>query len=294
MSATTAPARQAIATRRWSVRLRSTPKTALAAGVVLAGYLLVGLFGPLLVPYDPVATSVADRLLPPGAVTADGTVAWLGTDGVGRDMLGLLVHGARTSIIIGTSVVATCLVVGMALGTLAGYLAGWTDVAISRLIDVLMAFPGILLAVVIAGLFDRGVLVVVLALSVAGWVAFARLVRGLTLSLRERPWIDAARLLGVPTPLLIGRHVVPFVIGPVTALATTEFAGAVLSEAGLSFLNFGLPPSAVSWGQAIASGRDYLDTAWWISALPGLALTGLVVSTGLLGDHLTQRFGARP
>ncbi|MEN3609042.1 ABC transporter permease [Plantactinospora sp. ZYX-F-223] len=272
---------------------RYPPAVPAIAAVVLAGYLVAGLIGPLLISYDPVATSVSDRLLPPGSTTADGTVAVLGTDGVGRDMLGQLVYGARTSIVIGSSVVVICVIVGMMFGTLAGYLSGWTDVGISRLIDVLMAFPGILLAVVIAGLFDRGLLVVVLALSVAGWVAFARLARGLTFSLRERPWIDAARLIGVPTPIMIVRHIIPFVIGPVTALATTEFAGAVLSEAGLSFLGLGLPPSAVSWGQVIANGRDYLDTAWWISAFPGLALTGLVVSTGLLGDHLTQRFGAR-
>ncbi|HEX6682658.1 MAG TPA: ABC transporter permease [Candidatus Limnocylindrales bacterium] len=279
--------------RVWTIRPRSTPALATIAAAALIGYLLVGLFGPLLIDYDPVATSVADRLLPPGAVTKDGAVALLGTDGAGRDMLGQLVYGARTSIIVGVSVVATCLVIGLGFGTLAGYLSGWTDVAISRLIDILMAFPGILLAVVIAGLFDRGILVVVLSLSVAGWVAFARLARGLTFSLRERPWVDAARLVGVPTPLMIVRHIIPFVIGPITALATTEFAGAVLTEAGLSFLGLGLPPSAVSWGQAIANGRDYLDTAWWISAIPGLALTGLVVSTGLLGDHLTQRLGAR-
>jgi len=283
----------AIQGRLWTIRLRSTPTVAVIAVTVLAGYLLVGLFGPLFISYDPVATSVADRLLAPGAVTRDGSVAVLGTDGVGRDMLGQLVYGARTSIIIGISVVTTCLVVGLAFGTLAGYVAGWTDIAISRLIDILMAFPGILLAVVIAGLFDRGIVVVVVSLSVAGWVAFARLTRGLTFSLRERPWVDAARLIGVSTPIMIVRHIIPFVIGPIAALATAEFAGAVLTEAGLSFLGLGLPPSSVSWGQAIANGRDYLDTAWWISATPGLALTGLVVSTGLLGDHLTQRLGAR-
>ncbi|MFB9477409.1 ABC transporter permease [Nonomuraea salmonea] len=278
--------------RLWPVRLRSTPAVATVASVVLACYVLVGLIGPLLIAYDPVATSVADRLLPIGATRADGTLALLGTDGAGRDMLGQLVHGARTSIIIGVCVVAACVAVGLAFGTLAGYLAGWTDVAISRLIDILMAFPGILLAIVIAGLFERSMLVVVLSLSVAGWVGFARLARGITLSLRERPWVDAARLIGVPTPVVIVRHVIPFVIGPVTALATTEFAGAVLSEAGLSFLGLGLPSATVSWGQVIANGKDYLDTAWWISALPGLALTGLVVSTGLLGDHLTQRLGS--
>lgn len=259
--------------------------------IVIGVFVAVAVFGPILIQYDPVFTSVGDRLLPPGSTTADGTFYPLGTDGLGRDMLAQLVYGARTSLIIGVTVVSITGFVGVALGTIAGFFSGWADLAISRLIDVLLAFPGVLLAIVIAGLFDKGLLVVILALSAAGWIGFARLSRGLAFSLRERPWVDAARLGAVPTTLLLGRHIVPFVLGPVAALATTEFASAILSEAALSFLGLGLPSTSVSWGQTISIGRSYLSTAWWISAFPGLALTVLVVSAGLLGDRLTARLG---
>jgi len=267
---------------------RRLPEGAIPA-IVIGVYVLVAVIGPLFVHYDPVITSVGDRLLPPGSLSAAGEPRPLGTDGVGRDMLGQLIYGARTSLIIGVAVVGVSALVGVVLGTTAGYFSGWTDVSISRLIDVMLAFPGILLAILIAGVFDRSMLVVILALSVANWIGFARLSRGLALSFRERPWVDAARLAGVRAPLLLARHIVPFVIGPVAALATTEFALAILSEAGLSFLGLGLPPSSVSWGQTIANGRSYLGTAWWISAFPGIALSGLVISAGLLGDRLTAR-----
>ncbi|MEV5072583.1 ABC transporter permease [Microbacterium sp. LMI12-1-1.1] len=257
---------------------------------IIGMYVLVALIGPLVISYDPVFTSVGDRLLPPGSVGADGAFYPLGTDGLGRDMVGQLVYGTRTSLIIGTCVVVISGFVGVLLGTIAGYFSGWVDVTVSRLIDVLLAFPGILLAIIITGVFERSMLVVIIALSVANWIGFARLSRGLGLSLRERPWVDAARLIGVRTPLLLGRHIAPFVLGPIVALATTEFAGAVLAEAGLSFLGLGLPPSSVSWGQTIAEGRTYLGSAWWISTFPGIALSGLVICAGLLGDRLTARF----
>lgn len=273
-------------------RRRRVP-AGLVPGIVLGVFVAVALIGPLFIAYDPVFTSVGDRLLPPGSTTADGEFRLLGTDGVGRDMLGQIVYGARTSLFIGLAVVGISATIGVALGTIAGFFTGWTDIAVSRLIDVLLAFPGVLLAIVIAGLFERSMLVVILALSAAGWIGFARLTRGLALSLRERPWVDAARLAGVPAPLLLLRHIVPFVLGPVAALATTEIAGAILAEAALSFLGIGLPPSSVSWGQTIAIGRTYLSNAWWISALPGIALTVLVVSAGLLGDRLTARVSGR-
>lgn len=266
---------------------------AAVAYVIIGVYLVAAVFGPLLLDYDPVATSVTDRLLPPGSETPSGT-AWLGTDAVGRDVLAQVVYGARTSFIIGISVVLVCGVVGVALGTIAGYAGGFADLAVSRTIDVLMAFPGILLAIVIAGLLERGMHVVIIALSVGGWVGFARLSRGITMSTRERDWVDAARIMGVSKPATLTRHVVPFLAGSVTALATIELASAVLSEAALSFLGLGLPPHVVSWGQSIANGREYLATAWWITVFPGSALTVLVICVGLVGDKLTRRFTHKP
>lgn len=286
MTSTMTPAASATARPR-----RTGSRAGIIPAIVIACYVVTALVGPWLISYDPTATAVADRMLAPGSTTSTGELALLGTDNLGRDMLAQLVYGSRTSLIIGVCVVGISAAVGIGLGTLAGFLSGWVDTTISRLIDILMAFPGILLAIVIAGLFERGLLVVVLALAVAGWVGFARLSRGLSLSLRERPWVEGARLTGLNTPALLLRHVIPFVIGPVAALATTEFALAILAEAGLSFLGLGLPSSSVSWGQTVANGKDYLSSAWWISAFPGMALSGLVISAGLLGDRLTERLG---
>ncbi|WP_116952996.1 ABC transporter permease [Jiangella endophytica] len=257
--------------------------------VVIGIYVLVAAIGPFLIDYDPVATEVTERLLAPGSQTQSGT-AWLGTDAVGRDVLAQVVYGARTSFIIGAAVVTACSLLGITLGAIAGYFGGRIDALISRAVDILMAFPGILLAIVIAGLLQRGMVVVIIALSVGGWVGFARLSRSITMSTRERDWVDAARIMGVSKPATLTRHIAPFLTGSVVALATIELASAVLSEAALSFLGLGLPPHIVSWGQAIAGGREHLATAWWISVFPGVALTILVICIGLVGDKLTRRF----
>ena len=253
--------------------------------VVLTFYAAVAVLGPLLIDYNPVRTDLGHRLLKPGAT------AWFGTDGLGRDVFAQVVYGARTSVLIGVSTVVVSAVVGTAIGTVAGYFRGWLDTVLSRGIDILLAFPAILLAIVIAGSFQRSVVVVVGALSATAWISFARVTRGTALSIRERAWVDAARVLGVRRRFILVRHVLPFTAGPVVALATLEFALVVLAEAGLSFLGIGLPNSAVSWGQTIANGKQYLATAWWISALPGIALSLLIVNIGILGDQLTARFG---
>ena len=268
---------------------RRFPAAAVASYAVIAVYVLVALIGPLVVPYDPVATEVTERLLPPGSVTSRG-VAVLGTDGVGRDVLAQIGYGARTSLTIGVVVVLSSGVVGVLLGSLAGYFRGRIDTVISRMIDVLMAFPGILLALVISGLLERGMHIVIIALSFAGWVGFARLSRSIAIGVRGREWVEAARIMGISSAATIRRHVLPFVTGSVVALATIELAGAVLAEAALSFLGLGLPAHVPSWGQAISAGKEYLATAWWISVFPGLTLTVLVVAIGLVGDDLTRRF----
>ncbi|HWB36503.1 MAG TPA: ABC transporter permease [Rugosimonospora sp.] len=258
---------------------------------VLAGYALAAAVGPLVIHYNPVHVSLTDRLLGPGSRVSTGGTAWLGTDNLGRDVLAQVVYGARTSVIIGVCTVAVSCVVGVAVGTVAGYFRGWVDTVLARAIDILLAFPAILLTVVIAGAFQRSVLVVVLALASTSWISFARVTRSVTLSLRERAWVDAARVLGVNPVRILLRHIIPFTAGPVVALATLEFALVVLAEAGLSFLGIGLPDTAVSWGQTIANGKQYLASAWWISALPGIALSLLIVNIGILGDQLTARYG---
>lgn len=266
--------------RRWPARVPYA---------VIGLYALVALLGPLLLDYDPVHTPLEDRLLSPGDETAAGRTAWLGTDGLGRDVLAQIVYGARTSLLVGVATVGLSCLIGVTLGSIAGYARGWTDVVLARVFDVLLAFPAILLAIVIAGAFDRSVLLVVVALTATGWISFARLSRGIALSVRERPWVDAARVLGVPGRRILRRHVLPFTAGPIVAMATLEFALVVLAEAGLSFLGIGLPADTPSWGQTIAGGKEYLETAWWISTLPGIALSLLIINVGILGDQLTAR-----
>ncbi|MEW9548393.1 ABC transporter permease [Nonomuraea sp. NPDC050783] len=270
---------------------RARRRSGLVPAVVIGLYLLVAVAGPLLISYDPVRTPLEDRLLSPGAVTSSGGTAPLGTDALGRDVFAQVVYGARTSVLIGLTTVTVCLLVGVAIGCVAGYYRGWVDSVLTRLVDILQAFPGILLAIVIAGVFTPSLWVIILALSVTGWISFARVARSVVLSVRERYWVDAARLLGVRPRRLLGRHIMPFTVGPLVAMATLEFALVVLAEAGLSFLGIGLPASSVSWGQTVANGKEYLNSAWWISAAPGLALSVLVISVGLLGDTLTARYG---
>lgn len=282
----------ALPRRATSARLpRTVRRLARLVPVVIIGvYVLAAVFGPMVIDFDPVSTSIVDRLLPPGSTTSLGQLAVLGTDGTGRDMFGQLVYGARTSMLIGTLTVSVCAILGVLVGLVAGYVGGVADTVLSRIVDVLIAFPSIVLAIVVAGLFERGIAVVVVALSLAGWVSFARLTRGAALSLREREWVASARVMGVPAPKVMGRHVLPFVVAPVVALIALEFGLIVLGEAGLSFLGIGLPHDVVSWGQTIAAGKAYLSTAWWISVFPGIALALLVVMTGLLGDQLNSRY----
>lgn len=272
------------------VRSRWSVSTMIAGGIV-GFYVLVAAFGPLLVRYNPIDTPLADRLKSPGSTLSSGGTALLGTDALGRDVFAQIIYGARTSMVIGVSVVAICVLVGVLVGSVAGYFRGWVDAVLARIIDVLQTFPGILLAIVIAGIFSRSILLVVIALSATAWVSFARVTRGVVLTFRGRYWVDAARLMSVAPLAILRRHILPFAIGPLVAMATLEFALVVLGEAGLSFLGIGLPADAVSWGQTIANGKEYLATAWWISAFPGIALSLLVISVGLLGDQLTARYG---
>jgi peptide/nickel transport system permease protein len=262
-----------------------------AVPVMIFGlYVVAGVLGPLFIDYSPVGGELDDRLLPPGSVVSDDSTAVFGTDALGRDLFGQVVYGARTSLVIGTLVVLFSGLVGIAVGTVAGYLRGKTDLVASRVIDVLLAFPGILLAIVIAGVFDRSLAIVVIALSVTNWISFARLSRSMAMTLRERDWVKSATVMGVRRGRIIARHILPFIAGPTLALATTEFAAAILAEASLSFLGLGLPSASVSWGQTIASGKEYLASAWWISAIPGIALAVLVICVGFTGDRLTRYF----
>lgn len=250
------------------------------AGGVLLLFALLAVFGPLVVPYDSVSTRVIDRLLPPGSTLSDGSVALLGTDQNGRDVFAQFVAGARISLLVAITVVVVGGLVGLVLGLLAGYYGGWIDSIISRIGDIQLAFPSILLAILLAGVLGPSLLNVVIALAVTRWVIFARVVRGSALAARNREFVDSARVLGASDLRIMTRYILPSCVQPLLVAATMQVGLTMVAEAALSFLGLGVPIDQASWGSTIANGRDYLSSAWWIAAVPGIALTLVVICVG--------------
>jgi peptide/nickel transport system permease protein len=222
--------------------------------------------------------------MPPGARLPDGQVAWLGTDQLGRDLLQQVIHGARVSILVAASTVVIAGVSGTALGVLAGYFGGLTDTVLMGLVDLQLAFPPLLLAILIAAMIGPSVGNVILTLSVIRWAVFARLARGSVLSLREKEFVEAAKALGASHARVMTRHVFRNILTPIVILATLQIALQMLAEAALSFLGLGIPHPLPSWGVTISQGRDYLDNAWWIATMPGAVMTLAVLSVGMFGD----------
>lgn len=260
---------------------------------VIAVYVVAAIIGPWLVRYNPVDTRTADRLRPPFSRLSDGSFAIFGTDQVGQDLLAQMLQGARISIAVGLATLVLAGAIGVTVGLAAGYFGGWLDGVLMRLADIQLAFPSILLAIFIAALLGPSVVNVVIVLAVSNWVTFARVARGQALATRRREFVDASRTLGAGTWRLISRCVLPACIAPVLVVATVEIGHVILAEASLSFLGLGTPASTPSWGVTIANGRNYLADAWWISTIPGIALAFLVVSLGVLGDALRDRYDPR-
>lgn len=258
--------------------------------LILALWALAALGAPLL-PLAPNTIDLERILLPPGV--SPGAGGPLGTDDLGRPVLDRLLLGARTSLLVGLGVVAVSALIGALIGGLAGLLGGWLDLLIVRLIDVFLAFPGILLAIALAGLLGPGLGNVVIALAAVGWVGYARLARAQVLSLRQRDHVLAARALGARGPRLLLRHLLPLALAPLVVEATFGIAGAVLAEAGLSFLGLGVQPPAASWGSMIRDGVAVMLVAPHLVLAPGLAIALVVLAVNLLGDRLRDRLDVR-
>lgn len=255
------------------------PQTAVGTVIVvfIAG---IAILGPELLGTDPMTQDLSNRLQPPSLAHP------FGTDRLGRDVFARIVHGARVSLGIAVAVTAIRLVLGVAIGLLAGYGGGWVDELLMRVVDLLFAFPGIVLALVIAGIAGPSLTNVLLALAVVGWGTYARVVRSEVLSVRERDYVTASRLSGTPHHRIVLEHVLPNVLGPTIVLATLDIGTVVLATAGLSFLGLGAQPPTPEWGTMIAAGRHYLQTAWWLVNVPGLAIVVTVLGFTLLGDGL--------
>jgi peptide/nickel transport system permease protein len=244
---------------------------------------LAALAGPLLSPYDPAAQELARRLEAPSLAHP------FGLDELGRDILARLMQGARISLLVGLAVVSVSSTVGMLFGSIAGYFGGRTDDAISRVIDVLMAFPGILLAIALVAVLGPSLTNVVLALSVIGWVGYARLVRGQALRARELEFVQAARASGAGASRIVFHHILPTAFPSVVVQATIGMAGAIIAEAALSFLGLGVQPPTPSWGTMLDAGRAHLFDAPHLTIFPGLAIALLVLGFNFLGDGLRDR-----
>jgi ABC-type dipeptide/oligopeptide/nickel transport systems, permease components len=257
--------------------------------VIVIAYALLAIFGPVVTGYNPITTYVQDRLLPPGSLLSNGSVALLGTDQVGRDILGQVFMGARVSMVAGIATLLLAGLIGITVGLLAGYFGGILDSILMRIADIQLAFPSILLAILIAAILGPSFFNLILVLAIANWVVFARVTRSQVLALKNREYVDAARTLGARNLYLIVRTIFPGCVAPLLVVATVEIGHVIVAEASLSFLGLGTPASLPSWGLTISDGRDYLIDAWWISTFPGIALALLVLTLGVLGDTIRDR-----
>jgi peptide/nickel transport system permease protein len=253
---------------------------AMAGGVILLLLVLVALFAPLLAPHSATVGELRDAFTPPGRRFP------LGTDYVGRDVLSRVIFGARISLTVGLVVQSVALLLGTALGLLAGYYGGRVDDVISGLTVTLQAFPGLLLAIAVVSVLGAGIYNVFLALGLVAWPSIARLVRGQTLALREQQFVESARAVGASGPRILRYHILPNCMGPLIVVATLGVAGAIVSGAAQSFLGLGIQPPAPSWGSMLALGRARIASAPWLTIFPGLAIFVTVLSLNMLGDGL--------
>ena len=258
--------------------------TTIAASIVVA-WLLVALSASI---WPPVAKVSLPGILAPPAASAS-----LGRDDLGRPVLARLVAGARVSLLVALVVVVITAVLGTVIGLAAGWSGGTVDTLLVGVTDIFLAFPGILLAIALAGVLGPGIANVVIALSVVGWVGFARLARAQTMSIKHRDHVQMARAFGVRPALIVWRHILPLIAGPLIVEASFAFAAVIVAEAGLSFLGLGVQPPTPSWGSMIRDGSRYLLVAPHLVVVPGLALASLVVAINLLGDQLRDRWQPR-
>jgi len=259
---------------------RHNPLAAIGA-LLVAIFFVLAIFAPHIAPQDPARIDLPNRLEPPSSGH------WCGTDELGRDILSRLVYGARISMLVGSSVVATSLFLGLVIGSIAGYYGGRIDRFINVvLMNAFLSFPGILIAIAFVAVRGPGILNLVLALSLGGWVGYARLVRGQVLAAREREFVEAARALGASDWRIIVRHILPNIIQPVIVQAAIGMAGAILAEATMSFLGLGVPPPTASWGSMLNDARAYLFNAPHLVVFPALVVMMAVLAFNFIGDAL--------
>lgn len=260
-------------------RFRGLPKIPLAIIVVL---LFCALFAPWLAPHSPTEPDMANSLMPP----FENMAYPFGTDTLGRDILSRLIFGARSSVIIAFLALGVSAVIGTLLGLISGYFGGRTDTVIMRFVDIGLAFPAMLVALILTVFLGVGQATVIVAVAATMWAKFARMIRGDAMAVRNRDFVTLARIAGVSTPRIVARHILPNVLNTLLVVSSLLIGEVILLEASLSFLGLGLPPGAPAWGIMVSEGRALLTDAWWISLIPGLAIVLVVVALNLIGDWL--------
>jgi peptide/nickel transport system permease protein len=274
-----------------SARLAPWLRVKIMAGAVTVLLLVfVGIFGAAIAPFDPNHQELSKSLLPPQWF---GGSYFLGTDNLGRDILSRIIVGARVSLVVSSAVVLIAGLVGVTLGVISGYIGGVVDYAIQKVVELVWAFPSLLLAIIFLALFGQGVLPLVFALIASRWIQYCRVVRGEALSLREREFVSAARVLGATEGLIVLRHILPNLVSSTVVIGTFGMATAIIDEASLSFLGVGVPPDVPSWGNMLADGRNYIIAAPWLSLFPGLCIFAVVIGINLLGDGFRDAFDPR-
>ena len=258
--------------------------------LLLGALVILAIFAPWIAPLDPDRQNLLARLKAPG-FEARGATFWLGSDELGRDILSRVIYGARISITVAVLSVLLSGVVGVIIGMAAGYLRGWTETILMRLVDIFLSIPAILLAIITVAVLGPGFINVILVLALTRWPRYARVAYGQTLAITDRPFVTLARAMGASPARVLALHILPNIIGTVLVIATLEFGLMVLFEAGLSFLGLGVQPPIASWGSMLSTGRNYVGSAWWIATFPGIALFLLVLSANLIGDQISDRIG---
>ena len=267
---------------RWEKvkRFMRTNKLATASLFFIVFIILVAIFAPVFAPYDPYAKNTENRLMPPSFEH------WLGTDELGRDVLSRIIYGARISLIIGLVPTSLSMMLGILLGLMAGYLGKWVDNIIMRFADIMLAFPSLLLAMVVTYTLGSGIVNIFIALSLVNWAGTARIVRAQTISLKEGEMVEGARAIGVSKWKIMFRHILPNCLPSLIVQFTLDIPGSILSESSLSFLGVGAQPPSTSWGLMVTRGKDYLFTEPWLAIAPGVIILLVVLAFNFLGDGL--------
>ncbi len=271
---------------RSAMRELWSDKVGLFGLAIVVGLVAVALLAPLIAPHDPTRGALQDRLKPPFWYAEGDASHLLGTDEQGRDILSRIIYGTRVSVLVGASVVLLAGTFGTLLGLVSGYRGGRWDAVIMRVVDTQVAFPGLLLALIILAVINPSAKTVIVVLALNGWMVYARMTRGVVLSVRETAYVDAAEIVGCRPGRVVFRHILPNLASPLSTLAVLEFARIILAEAALSFLGLGIQPPQASWGLMVAQGSNYLFSAWWLVTFPGLTIALTVLGINLLASWL--------